>query len=340
MSKIKITVTVSFVVLAMCAIASASASADWLVGGTEFSETSSTELSTTAKVSSALLLTVPEAKIKISCKGTTLKMETPKLSGTYRLEAKSLTYEGCETTEPATNCALSLTLIKTNPVLATTGTGEGVNFPEGRLTFKPKEGTTLAKVAFNETDTCAFHESESLKGNVTMDMPTAFQETKLQAIEGLGTTENNSLEIGTDKAYLSGGKAELKQASEQAFYLRLNVTIEKSGGVGIAGTTLCPFTLMNQKCQITLTNNEGFQITISAKLLQGTNGTSRYNVENGNCTQNATVNASAFCQEEVKLKQERNEATEPAAWNNTYYLALFQTNVPNNVGVATISLSR
>src|SRR6202041_1882808 len=105
-----------------------------------------------------------------------------------------ITALACSTTKPASGCAISSqpTAISTNPLLASVvlGTGE-----EDRITVKAETKTTLAEISFNEANTCAFNGLEPVKGAVTLGAPTGQLESSLQAITGLGSAENNSLEV-------------------------------------------------------------------------------------------------------------------------------------------------
>ncbi len=213
MFKIKVVLTAFLVVLAVNAVATSSASAGWVVEGTELAEGSKAALATTAKVTTATILSMPSLKTKITCKGSLLKGETAEIIGTTTLKAKSLTFEGCETLEPKTGCELESQpkSIPTNPLVATTVAG--ATFPENGLTFTAQTKTVLANIAFKEKNTCALEGEEPVKGAVTLNLPTGEEELSAQTIQGLGSTENNSLEVGGTKAYIENGAAILKLAS-------------------------------------------------------------------------------------------------------------------------------
>ena len=82
-----------------------------------------------------------------------------------------------------------------------------------RVTLAPQTKTTIAELPFKEENTCAFAGTEPLKGEVTLDAPTGQTDEASQAVEGLGSLENNSLEVAKDKAYVEAGKTVLKLAS-------------------------------------------------------------------------------------------------------------------------------
>jgi hypothetical protein len=193
---------------------------EWFVAGSKLS--SSAALATTAKVDSSptLKIKVGGSSIKVSCKGTILSSVSPEIRATNELKAKSLTFEGCETTEPATGCKLEgqPVSIKTEPIKATDKAGP--KSPEARLTFTPQTKKALAALAFSEKNTCAFDESEPLNGAVTLKAPTGQNEEASQAIEGLGSVENNSLELAGNKAVIEGGRTLLKLTSGSKWSFR------------------------------------------------------------------------------------------------------------------------
>ena len=59
-----------------------------------------------------------------------------------------------------------------------------------------------------------------MNGSVRVNAPTGQTEEELQAIEGQGSFENNSLEVAGDKSYIEGGKALLKLASGSKWSFR------------------------------------------------------------------------------------------------------------------------
>lgn len=214
MSRVRVTMLMLFAVFAVSATAAATASANWFVNGTELTTTAA--LSTTAKVDESTKLLVPNLEdLTIECTSSILSGEAPLINGANGTgAAKSLKFETCNTTKPATGCALATKneTIKTSAVsarafLATTA-------PADRVLFSPQAGKIFTEVAFNEGNTCALAGLQPVKGAVTIGAPTGQTEELAQAITGLGSVENNSLEIGTgNKAYLVGGSALLTLAS-------------------------------------------------------------------------------------------------------------------------------
>jgi hypothetical protein len=117
--------------------------------------------------------------------------------------------------------ASSPTICKLSPALTTIETGAvlalvtlGPTSLSGRVTFKPETGKLFAEIPFAEETKCAFEGAVPVKGSVTIGAPTLRDSRAVQAGEGLGGVENNSLEIGAgNKALLHGGLVLLELAS-------------------------------------------------------------------------------------------------------------------------------
>jgi len=220
MSRIKITVMALFTVVALTAMVASSASAaGWHVNGTELGKGSKQALTTAATVDTDATLSIVSKSeiVQIKCTGTTLNGTSPEIIGTNEGMAKALTFTGCATTKPATKCALEKSEVKTNPikVFVTKGSGEA-----DVATFDPLSEEPFASIPFSEKNTCAFTEGEPVNGSVRVNAPTGQTEQELQAIEGQGSFENNSLEVAGDKSYIEGGKALLKLASGSKWSFR------------------------------------------------------------------------------------------------------------------------
>jgi len=220
MSRIKIVVMALFAVVALSAmIASSASAAGWHVNGTELGKNSKQALTTAAAVDTAATLSIvtKSETIQIKCSGTTLNGTSPEIIGTNEGMAQALTFTGCATTKPATKCTLSKTTVATNPikVFVTKGSGEA-----DVATFDPLSEEPFADIPFSDTNTCAFDEPEPVSGPVRVNAPTGQTEEEVQVIEGLGSVENNSLEVAKDKAYIEGGNAGLKLASGSKWSFR------------------------------------------------------------------------------------------------------------------------
>jgi len=200
------------VVIAFSAVGVASASADWFVGGALLK--SSAALSTTAVVDAPTTLLVPALGLSVVCSGGTLDGTNPEIITGDTGKAKALTFLSCNTTKPEKGCALEVTnqAISTLPINARAflGTGE-----EDRVLFSAQTKSLFTDIFFSGANECAFNGEEPVKGSVIVGAPTGQLELLNQAIVGLGSVENNSLEIGAgNKAFLDGGKALLKLAND------------------------------------------------------------------------------------------------------------------------------
>lgn len=198
-------------VLAIGATTASSASASWIIAGTKMGAGSKAALASTAKVSTPLTLKIAGSKtVKAQCGGTVLHAEAPELIGPTEITAKSLTFEGCETTEP-TKCELEGTTIKTAALKGFVTTGPSKS--AGRMLLLPQTKTLVAELPFKATDTCGFAGKEPLLGDVNLGAPALQTEATLQMVEGLGAVENDGLEVNSDAAQLEGGKTLLQLAS-------------------------------------------------------------------------------------------------------------------------------
>jgi hypothetical protein len=211
MSRVKVTAMSLFAVIALSVVAVSSASAEWLVGGKALGTTTAA-LTTSALVDEKTKLLVPAIEdLTIECKGETLDGENPRIEGADKGFASKLTFLECSTVKPG-ECRLEPETkpIATNPILALAALKSG---EEDKVTFTPETKAVFAEIAFSETNKCAFNGVEGVKGSVVVGAPTGTLELETQPIVGLGSVENNSLEVGGSKAFLIGGKALLKLAS-------------------------------------------------------------------------------------------------------------------------------
>jgi len=195
------------------ALGAASASAGWLVNGTPLA--GSQALSTQAAVAEESTLLVPTLALQIKCNGKFLDGTSPQISGTNKGFASALTFLGCFTVTP-TECELepALTSIATTAILATATKGPGESV---RATFTPESGNTFANIKFIKTTGCAFKGVEPVTGSLVAGAPTGQLSLLAQPLVGLGSTENNSLQIGGDKAFLDGGRALLTLANDASW---------------------------------------------------------------------------------------------------------------------------
>jgi len=195
--------------LAFSAVAASSASAgSWFVNGTKLAKGTKVALATTAAVDESTVLSEPSLGVKLTCSGKTLNGTSPFIEGEANGGAESLTFTSCSEIAPTT-CTIQTT-ISTEPVVASVETGTA---PLDRIRFAPKSGKAFATVQFKGT--CAESGEQPVDGQVVLDSKTGQNESALQPLEGLGTTENNSLELFKAKAYLVGGKALLALSAGQ-----------------------------------------------------------------------------------------------------------------------------
>ncbi len=216
MSRAKITIAALFATLVFSAVVAGPASANWFIGGTELGVGKTAALANTAQVDTAAVLNIPKLKVKLTCTGNILRGVNPEIIGTNKGKAKSLIFEGCKTVEPATGCELleNPQEIPTEPIEATVTKATS---PADRVFFKPKTKTLFANINFKEKNVCALEGKEPITGGVTINAPTGQTEILNQPIEGLGSFENNSLEIGGAKAYIEGGRALLLVLTAQTW---------------------------------------------------------------------------------------------------------------------------
>jgi hypothetical protein len=212
--KIKTIIMTLGVVMAFSALSAASASAEWLVGGTVL--TGSAALSAKALVDVASTLLLPALGLAVVCGGHFLDMTDPLMIAPDRVFASSLTFLGCNVTAPASGCALEEKEqpIPLNPILARAFLGVG---EEDRLLFAPETKGIFANIKFSEINSCAFNGQEPVKGSFIAGLPTGRLNLVTQALVSLGSVENHSLEVGGQPAFIEGGRALMRLASESTW---------------------------------------------------------------------------------------------------------------------------
>jgi hypothetical protein len=203
-------------VIAFSAVASSSALAGmgWFVGGARLASGSHEGLANTARVTESTVLDVPSLGLKVTCAG--LSGKEAEIEGTTLGKAEHLFYEGCSEVEPAT-CALASKSIVVAPVDALP---ELFGSPNKLLIiFHPQTGKELAIIDsvknLAQSKACAggIVGEKPVLGAVELSAPTGLEENTEQAIEGLGASGSNSLEVGGDRACIEGGKTFIKLAS-------------------------------------------------------------------------------------------------------------------------------
>jgi len=201
-SKVKIVLMALVAMIAFGTVAASSASAaGWFVNGTKLVGGQTIAIANTAQVDESTVLSQPSLGIRLTCSGKELKGEGAFIQGTASAVAPNgLTFTGCSELAPST-CTIQ-TSIATEAVVASVETGAGTLT---KIRFLPKTGHIFATIEF--TGTCAESGNQPVNGQVVLGSATGQTELVSQPLEGLGTFENNSLELFKAKAYLVGGRA-------------------------------------------------------------------------------------------------------------------------------------
>jgi hypothetical protein len=199
--------------LALLAIGAPAASASsWYVAGHELKKGENAPLASTAALDSPFLLSAPSISLKISC--TTYKTGKTELLGGFELtDVESDQYEGCSVLSP-TSCKLQPPpVIGPQPSRNEWYLVAGLLRNEWRLRLVRGNGkTTLATITL-EGSGCALAGEDVLSGSFVLAVPTLEEEAASHQLEGLSSTENNSLEFDGAKAYIEGDKQLLRLAS-------------------------------------------------------------------------------------------------------------------------------
>jgi hypothetical protein len=217
MSETRIIIVTVALVSVLSALSAASASASWFVGGTELK--TSAALATTEVVDEIATMLTPLLGITIVCSGGSLKDVDPQIIAGNSVRAEALKFLGCNVTQPAMGCSLEEKnqTIDTTPITAQVFLGTG---DSDRVVYSPQSKATIANIPFNETNTCAFASLEPVKGSITDSVPGGQLEEVTETLVGLGSVENNSLEMGGDKVVIDGGRALVKLASGSKWSFR------------------------------------------------------------------------------------------------------------------------
>jgi hypothetical protein len=211
MLRAKIITTIGIVACVFSALGAASASANWFVGGTELK--TSARLATAEVIDEIPTILVPNLGIAATCSGGTFDNVSPEIIAGNSVKAQALKFLGCNITKPATGCSFEEPnqTISTVPITATAFLGPG---EEIRVVYLAQTKGTIAVIPFKEENTCALTGLEPVKGLITDGVPKGQLEATSETLVGLGSVENNSLEIGAgNKVTIEGGKALVRLAS-------------------------------------------------------------------------------------------------------------------------------
>lgn len=212
-------VVISFAVTGLVFLAAASeslATQDWHVNGTLLSVNSSAEIPfQLPKIDSKLAYHFTNAgtPILILCNSIHI---SGRIFGGNRLFYKVLLLE-CHTFSPTpTNCTLGTNGLAT---IESRGGILGEAKSSTRGSVKPETGKTFTEVPFTEGTTCPLEGIIPVKGEFIVGTPTGSSEVEEQGDIGLGSEENNSLEIGTGNKLIVLGKIliKIKAASTWSF---------------------------------------------------------------------------------------------------------------------------
>jgi hypothetical protein len=211
MCKAKTGVLVFGAVLALSAIAVAPALAEsWFVNGTQLASGATAAIASTAKVDESSSFTVPSLGVRLTCSGQSISEQGAYIQAPAGGFAKSTVFGDCSEISPA-NCT-----IETN--IALEGTEVITQKIRGEILLLWTAPKGVVNVGFKGA--CALAGEQKFDGTVAVGMPSGAVELAAQPEVGLGTTENNSLELLSRKGYLVGGRALLKLASGQSWSFR------------------------------------------------------------------------------------------------------------------------
>jgi hypothetical protein len=214
MLRAKIITPISLIACAFSAWGTASASAGWFVGGTQL--TTSARLATAEVVDEIPTVLVPSLNLAVTCNGGTFDNASPEIIAGNSVKAQALTFLECKTITPPA-CELEGSTIGTVPIIAVASLGPG---EEVRVKYLPQTKTTITSVEFKSGNECAFKGIQSVTGSITEGIPKGQLEAATETLVGLGSVENNSLQIGGNKVVIDGGRGLVKLASGSKWSFR------------------------------------------------------------------------------------------------------------------------
>ena len=207
-AKLKMTLAAVLAAFALSAITADAASAEWFVNGSQL--TSTAALATSAVLDTTATWDFPVPKVGVDCEGP---VDVNGKLLRFGLLDVTLIWLNCRAL-PVGVCSLSSSTagIQSEPLEGTVTKGPGSS--EDRVTVTPSTKTILATIPFAEkAGSCPLTGEQAVRGSVTLAMPKGQDEASTQVIEGLGSVENNSLEVDGDKGYIESGKALVTLAS-------------------------------------------------------------------------------------------------------------------------------
>jgi len=246
------------------------ASASWFVEGSE-QTSGSKAVATTAKVDSSFAFTIPSAEgFTAECTASALRALEPALASPGLMQTRGLTFEGCHTTKPASGCELASNTISTNPLYAAPLEGSGGG--DLKLLVSAQTKNVITELSISETATCPFQGLFGVKGSVRLDARTLKTEGAPQVLEGLGSTENNSLEIGNSKMYVTGRDLVALAAGQKWSAKPIGLSTDPSSlAFALApGKKSLTYLVKNAKLELTgKSNSSNYLLEDPGKCLQG-----------------------------------------------------------------------
>jgi hypothetical protein len=107
----------------------------------------------------------------------------------------------------------------------------------------------------------------------------------------------------------------------------LKISVLNNGGVGTKGTRYCYFSASGQKCKLAVTNESTVQVSVDKSELTGPEESTRYTLENNNCTRNLSLAAAGgVCTVEIK----RETAGGSCPQMNSYAIEVNETGAFEN----------
>jgi hypothetical protein len=193
-SPIRRTIPCLLTVLLLGAVVTSSAAAAspaWWIAGTLLKAKSTAAVAETTNVTTAFSITSPAAGFE--CRG--IKVEKAFIEGEKTAKGKSIVFESCKLTKPAT-CSIPAT----DPSEPLTATLEGTT-GHIKLNFAPTTGTVLVAVAFEGS--CALAGERPIKGTMACNYPNVETESVDHLLE-FTATSGSVLKLGLEDATFTG----------------------------------------------------------------------------------------------------------------------------------------
>lgn len=193
--------------------APAATAESWLVNSKALAGTAA--LATTASIEPLTFRVEGGFSVKVNCTSSQVSLIKPEIIAPSTGRAASILFGSCTIPpgEGLGECSIKGEKVLTPPVEM--NLTKGPTTPEDRLVLKPQTKTVLFEMFLESRESCVDKEEGiGFTGSVTLGMPTGKTEKALQAVEGLGSTENNSLKgFLNQPTFLEKGRMLLRLAS-------------------------------------------------------------------------------------------------------------------------------